>query len=63
MAYDVQLVATVMDNAPYMILVDGANTQCLVERLDAAAYSVGDRVQITVRTPRIPLVTGKVETT
>ena len=56
------LVATVTDDSPLTIIVDGADTANPAEALNATAYTIGDRVQVTVRTPRMPLVTGKVET-
>lgn len=57
-----QLTATVTDDSPLTIIVDGADTANPAESLDAVAYTIGDRVQCTVRTPRMPLVTGKTET-
>jgi hypothetical protein len=60
-----QIEATVhaAGNDPLEIIADGADTPCPAEPLDGTAYSVGDRVQVTVRTPRLPLVTGKILTT
>ena len=57
-----QLPATVTDDSPLTVIADGADTANPAEALNGTAYSVGDRVQMTVRTPRLPLVTGTVET-
>lgn len=57
-----EVVGTVTDDSPLTVLVDGADTVCPAESLSEVAYSVNDRVQMTVRTPMMPLVTGKVAT-
>lgn len=57
-----QMPATVTDDAPLTVVVDGADTENPAEALNGTAYSANDRVQMTLRTPRMPLVTGKVET-
>jgi hypothetical protein len=56
------LVGTVTDDSPLTVKVDGADTACPAEALNGTAYSVADRVQMTLRTPQMPLVTGKVTT-
>jgi hypothetical protein len=57
-----QLTATVTDDSPLTIIADGADTANPAESLNAVAYTIGDRVQVTLRTPRQPLVTGQVAT-
>lgn len=56
------ITGTVTDDSPLTVIVDGADTANPAESLNGAAYSVGDRVQMTVRTPQQPLVIGQVET-
>ena len=63
MSADQQMVATVTVASPLTVIVDGADTANPAEALDGASYAVDDRVQITLRTPQQPLVTGKVTTT
>ena len=46
-----------------MVTADGADTACPAAVTDAAVYAVNDRVQATIRTPQMPLITGKVSTT
>lgn len=57
------IVGTVTDDSPLTVIVDGADTANPAEALNATAYTVGDRVQMTVRTPMQPLVIGKVAST
>lgn len=57
-----EVVGTVTDDSPLTVKADGADTANPAESLNEVAYSVGDRVQMTVRTPLMPLVTGKVAT-
>jgi hypothetical protein len=49
-------------NQPLTIIADGADTASSAESLNGVAYTAGDRVQVTVRTPRLPLVTGQIAT-
>jgi len=44
------------------VIADGADTANPAESLNAVTYTIGDRVQVTLRTPRMPLVTGTVTT-
>lgn len=51
--------ATVTNASPDLwIVVDGATAPCPAYVLDVAAYTVGQRVQVTVRNPLVPLVQG-----
>ena len=59
---DTQVVGTVTDDYPLTVRIDGADTAALAEALDGTAYTIGDRVQMTLRNPQIPLVTGRVTT-
>lgn len=55
---EVQTGATVTDDSPLTILVDGATTPCPANVLDAGVYALGQRVTVTVRNPLLPLVQG-----
>lgn len=56
---ETQMTATVTSASPDMwILVDGATVACPAYVLDVAAYSVGQRVRVTVRNPLVPVVQG-----
>ncbi|HEY1119315.1 MAG TPA: hypothetical protein VGE43_16495 [Acidimicrobiales bacterium] len=51
--------ATVTSASPDLwIVVDGATVPCPAYVLDVAAYTVGQRVRVTVRNPQIPVVQG-----
>jgi len=51
--------ATVTSASPDLwIVVDGATSPCPAYVLDVAAYSVGQRVRVTVRNPQVPIVQG-----
>lgn len=51
--------ATVTSASPDLwIQMDGATVSCPAYVLDVAAYSVGQRVRVTVRNPQIPVVQG-----
>ncbi|WP_284536301.1 hypothetical protein [Nocardioides sp. T2.26MG-1] len=53
------MTATVTTASPDLwILIDGATASCPAYVLDVAAYSVGQRVRVTVRNPQIPVVQG-----
>lgn len=54
-----QVAATVTQASPLRVVVDGATVDSFANAIDAAAYAVGDRVTVTVRNPRPPLVQGK----
>ena len=56
------VVATVTDDSPVTVIADGATVANPAESLNGAALTIGWRVQLTLRTPRQPLVTGKVTT-
>lgn len=43
-----------------MVIADGATVAAPADRTDGTVVVVGDRVQVSVRTPQVPLVTGKV---
>jgi hypothetical protein len=55
---ETQVKATVTSAAELRVVVDGATVDSFANALDAAAYSVGDRVTVTVRNPLPPLVQG-----
>jgi hypothetical protein len=59
---EIQVTATVSQASPLRILIDGADTDSSAEALDGESYTLDDRVTATLRTPRIPLVQGQVET-
>lgn len=50
--------ATITDDAPLRVVVDGAETDSLANALDAATYTLGQRVTVTVRNPLPPLIQG-----
>lgn len=51
--------ATVTSASPDLwIVVDGATTPCPAYVLNVAAYTVGQRVRVTVRNPLVPVVNG-----
>lgn len=50
--------ATVTDDAPLTVVMDGASTPCFANALNAASYLVGDPVNVTIRNPQPPLVMG-----
>jgi len=56
------IVATVTATIPLTVLVDGADTVGPAEALVGLTLYVNDRVQMTVRTPQQPLITGVVTT-
>lgn len=53
-----QAAATVTAAAPLRVVVDGATVDSFANALDAATYSVGQRVTVTVRNPAPPLIQG-----
>lgn len=53
---------TVTSTAPLQVTADAADTPAPAEALNGTGYAIGDRVQVTIRNPRKPLVTGKVTT-
>lgn len=53
--------ATVTVLSPLTVVADGADTPCPVEALAGVSFTVGNRVQLQDRSPRRPLVTGKLE--
>ena len=59
---DMQLTVTAISPA-LMVIADGADTASPAAVTDAAVYAIGDRVQATIRTPQMPLITGKVSAT
>ncbi|WP_435744891.1 hypothetical protein [Nocardioides sp. SYSU DS0663] len=55
---ETQAKATVTSAAPLRVVVDGATTDSFANALDAASYSIGQRVTVTIRNPLPPLVQG-----
>lgn len=55
---ETQMPATVVDDSPLVIVIDGATTPCPANVLDASTYTVGQRVTVTVRNPMLPLIQG-----
>lgn len=51
-------VATVTATAPLAVTADGADTACPAVSVTGLTLSIGDRVQVTIRNPNRPLVTG-----
>ena len=50
--------ATVTSTAPLAVLADGADTPVPAVSVAGIVVGVGDRVQVTIRNPNRPLVTG-----
>lgn len=51
--------ATVSTASPDLwIVVDGSTSPCPAYVLDVAAYTVGQRVRVTIRNPLVPVVNG-----
>lgn len=56
---EAQGTATVTKASPDLwIILDGATVPCPAYVLDVAAYSVGQRVQVQIRNPLVPVVQG-----
>lgn len=55
----VQGKATVTDDAPLSVVVDGALVDSFANAFTGDSYSIGQRVTITVRNPQPPLVQGE----
>lgn len=53
---------TVSSTDPLQVLADGAETPAPAVSVTGLALAVGNRVQVTIRNPNRPLITGKVET-
>lgn len=53
-----QATATITSVAPLKVLVDGATVDSFANALDAATYTLGQRVTVTIRNPRPPLIQG-----
>lgn len=49
---------TVSSTAPLEVLADGADTPAPAVSVQGLVVAVGDRVQVTIRNPARPLVTG-----
>ncbi|MBN9607859.1 MAG: hypothetical protein BGO26_06795 [Actinobacteria bacterium 69-20] len=62
MADDVQQQtdAWVTSTSPLMVVTKCATTACPADKLASTTPAVGDRVQVTLRNPRPPLVQGVV---
>ncbi len=54
------MAATVISASPLTVKVDGADTACPAAKVSGLTLLANDRVQITIRTPQQPLITGKV---
>lgn len=55
---DVQAKGTITQASPLRVVVDGATVDSPAKTLDAATYSLGARVTVTIRNPEVPLVNG-----
>lgn len=55
---DQQMPATITSASPLRVVVDGATVDCPAKALDAATYTVNQRVTVTVRSPLVPLILG-----
>lgn len=53
-----QMPATVTQVSPLRVVVDGAATDSPAKALNGATYTLNQRVTVTVRNPRPPLVQG-----
>lgn len=56
---ETQAKATVTQAAELRVVIDGATVDSMANALDAATYAAGQRVTVTVRNPRPPLVQGQ----
>lgn len=50
--------ATVSSTSPLEVLADGADTPAPAVSVSGIVVAIGDRVQVTIRNPSRPLVTG-----
>lgn len=57
-----QALATITATGDYRVLMDGATVECPASALGGATYVVGERVTVTVRNPRPPLIEGVEDT-
>ena len=57
-ATQTQTTGTITQASPCRVVIDGATQDSVAATLDGAAYSLGTRVQVTVRNPDVPLVMG-----
>ncbi len=55
---EVQTQGTVTQASPLRVKVDGATVDSPATALDGATYSVNDRITVTVRNPKVPLIEG-----
>lgn len=55
---EAQTTATVTQASPLLVRVDGATVASPANKLNAATYTLGQRVTVTVRNPLPPLVQG-----
>lgn len=56
---ETQTTATVSSASPDLwVVVDGATVACPAYVLNVASYTVGQRVNLTVRNPLVPVVQG-----
>jgi len=60
MAETADVTMTVTTASPVAVTADAATVAAPAVALNGAAYLVGDRVNVTIRNPRPPLITGKV---
>lgn len=58
---DTTATMTVHAAAPLEVLADGADTPAPALSVTGLALAAGDRVQVTIRNPTRPLITGKVD--
>lgn len=58
---DTTMTVTVTSLTPLLVLADGADTSVPCATVSPApTVAFGDRAQVTVRTPQMPLLTAKV---
>lgn len=62
MAEESQALATITQTGDYRVLMDGATVDCPATALGGATYVVGERVTVTIRNPRRPLIEGVEDT-
>lgn len=53
-----QVPGKVISTSPLIVRSDGSTVDALADRLASATVAANDPVQLTLRTPRRPLVTG-----
>lgn len=59
MAAGSTVTATVITTSPLMVRLDGCATSIPAQLASGVTVAAGDRVQLTLRTPQMPLISSK----